>query len=27
METLIIGFIALALIGYLLMAMLHPEKF
>jgi len=27
METLIIGFIALGLIGYLLVAMLHPEKF
>jgi len=27
METLIIGVIALGLIGYLLVAMLHPEKF
>jgi len=27
METLIIGFIALGLIGYLLVAMLYPEKF
>lgn len=27
METIIIGVIALLLIGYLLVAMLHPEKF
>lgn len=27
METIIIGVIAILLIGYLLVAMLHPEKF
>jgi len=27
METYIIGFIAILLIGYLVVAMLHPEKF
>ncbi|MEO8615567.1 MAG: K(+)-transporting ATPase subunit F [Luteolibacter sp.] len=27
METIIIGVIALLLIGYLVVAMLHPEKF
>jgi len=27
METIIIGVIALLLIGYLLVAMIHPEKF
>ena len=27
METIIIGIIALLLIGYLVVAMLHPEKF
>jgi K+-transporting ATPase KdpF subunit len=26
-ESIIIGFIAILLIGYLLVAMLHPEKF
>jgi len=27
METIIIGIIALLLIGYLVVAMIHPEKF
>ena len=27
METIIVGLIALLLIGYLFVAMLHPEKF
>jgi len=27
METYLIGFIAILLIGYLVVAMLHPEKF
>ncbi|MES2438108.1 MAG: K(+)-transporting ATPase subunit F [Verrucomicrobiota bacterium] len=27
METIITGVIALVLIGYLLVAMIHPEKF
>ncbi len=27
METIIIGTIALLLIGYLVVAMIHPEKF
>jgi len=27
METYIVGFIAILLIGYLVVAMLHPEKF
>jgi len=27
METIVIGVIALLLIGYLTVAMLHPEKF
>jgi K+-transporting ATPase KdpF subunit len=27
METIIIGIIALLLVGYLIVAMIHPEKF
>jgi len=27
METIVIGLIALALLGYLFVAMIHPEKF
>jgi len=27
METIVIGLIALCLIGYLVVAMIHPEKF